>query len=291
MTTKCFPMCHWFVLQEKRQFVPWMTTIPNFEAFFGMAIEVKFLIPFAWHIALLALPKKKGEIVVKNGATFSLTVVFVVFCLGWVLVKISWRWNSSVWWSNELRFLMDGVMGFVVTYSYLGWSWLSPGKRFVYILLEQSWKTLKLQQSLLHLLFEGCTVNTCIYLFVLKYTWILQNVYIYLNKQMWHDMTHMTDHLVSAYQRGDEVYSVSVWLGLYYAVLVKFLAVPYWGHHVVKCWRIRGLTPGATNSQVRGDCGAICGFCVECPAKRISVTRRIWGEDGLTFILSTGWKS
>ena len=103
MTTMCFPMCHWFVLQEKRQFVPWMTTIPNFEAFFGMAIEVKFLIPFA-DISHFWLPKKQGEIIVKNGATFSLTVVFVVFLFGWVLVKISWRWNSSVWWSNELRF-------------------------------------------------------------------------------------------------------------------------------------------------------------------------------------------
>jgi len=58
-----------------------MTTIPNFEAFFGMAIEGKFLIPFA-DISHFWPSKKKGEIIVKNGATFSLTVVFVVFCLG-----------------------------------------------------------------------------------------------------------------------------------------------------------------------------------------------------------------
>lgn len=47
-----------FPAQEKRQFVPWMTTIPNFEV---------------WP------SKEKGGMIVKNGVTCSLTAVFVVF--------------------------------------------------------------------------------------------------------------------------------------------------------------------------------------------------------------------
>lgn len=235
-----------------------------------------------WHIALLAL-QKKGEIIVKNGATFSLTVVFVVFCLG----GFWWRYHDAgiqvFGGRTSSDFLMDGVIGFVVTYSYLGWSWLSPGKR-----LEQSWKTLKLQQSLLHLLFEGCAVNMCIYLFVLIYTWILQNVYIYLNKQMWHDMTHMTDHLVSAGWWGVQCLSVArTILPGSSEVFCSTMLGASRGEMLKDSWIDARCHERPSTRRLWCHLWILCG----CPAKRISVTRRIWGEDGLTFILSTGWKS
>ena len=119
----------------------------------------------------------------------------------------------------------------------LGWSWLSPGKRLVHILLEQAWQTFKLQQSLFHLFFEVRTK----YLFVFIYI-ICAYIFLYLNYWKCFLLSKQVD--VTWYASNDwsscKVYGVSVWLGLLHGSS-DVLAVPRWGYHVVKCWKVRGL--------------------------------------------------
>lgn len=172
-------------------------------------------------------------------------VVFVVFVWGFW-----WRYHDTgiqaFGGRTSSDFLMDGVIGFVVTYSCLGWSWLSPGKRLVHTLLEQNWQTSKLQQSLLHLLFEGCTVDS-------KYLYLFVRFHIYLNSSKCLHLFKQTD--VTWYDSYD-------WSSCISGVM------RWWS---VQCLSVARtiLMPGATNSQVRGDCGAICGFCVDAHPGRL----------------------